>query len=67
MAIQEVVPCVGDPGAIHLCQAGAQALGHLPPLHVGRSQLLSSAAGKVLAKSLGAYRVIFQPHGSDLA
>lgn len=66
-AIQEVVPSVGDRGAIPLCQAGAQALEHLPPLDVGCPQLLSSAACEVLTKSLAAYKMIFQPHGSDLA
>lgn len=34
MAIQEDVPCVGDCGVVPLHQAGAQALGHLPPLGV---------------------------------
>lgn len=51
-----VVPCVGDPGAIPLCQAV-----HLPPLDVGYPQLVSSPACKVLAKSLGTYKMIFQP------
>lgn len=39
-----------------LCQAV-----HLPPLDVGYPQLVSSAACKVLAKSLGTYKMIFQP------